>query len=171
MDLEAKTTQAAFGDLVGISQPAVSDLITRGILKPGEPVGVWLKSYCTNLREQAAGRFAAGELDLATERAALARAQREKVEMQNAVTKRELAPVALLEQVLSKVGRQIAGILESVPVALKRRSQLSVEDLEFITRELVKARNIAAAIKLADLDDEEESEAAESDLDDGSERD
>ncbi|AYR24248.1 phage terminase Nu1 subunit (DNA packaging protein) [Herbaspirillum sp. 1173] len=171
MDLEAKTTQAAFGALVGISQPAVSELLTRGILQPGEPAGVWLKAYCTNLREQAAGRFAAGELDLATERAALARAQREKVEMQNAVTRRELAPVALLEQVLSKVGRQIAGILEAVPVQLKRRSQLSADDLDFITRELVKARNHAAAIKLADLDDEDDSEAAESDLEDGSEGD
>ncbi len=163
IDLQARSTQAAFGSLVGISQPAVSDLVSRGILRDGESVGEWLKAYCGNLREQAAGRLASGDLDLATERAGLARAQREKVEMQNAVTRRELAPVALLEQVLSKVGRQIAGILEAVPVQLKRRSQLSTEDLDFITRELVKARNQAAAITLADLDDDDEGEGAEGD--------
>ncbi|SFG29907.1 Phage DNA packaging protein, Nu1 subunit of terminase [Duganella sp. CF458] len=156
IDQQARMSQAAFGDLVGISQPAVSDLLTRGVLTAGEPASVWLKQYCRNLREQAAGRQAAGELDLATERAALARAQREKVELQNAVTRRELAPVAVLEQVLSKVGRQIAGILEAIPVQLKRRSELTSEDLDFITREVVKARNQAAGITLADLVEEDE---------------
>lgn len=164
IDQQARMSQAAFGDLVGISQPAVSDLVTRGVITAGEPASVWLKQYCRHLREQAAGRQAAGELDLATERAALARAQREKVEMQNAVTRRELAPVALLEQVLSKVGRQIAGILEAIPVQLKRRSELSSEDLDFITREVVKARNQAAGISLADL--AEDDDARDTDTED-----
>lgn len=73
IDLQARSTQAAFGSLVGISQPAVSDLVSRGILRDGESVGEWLKAYCGNLREQAAGRLASGDLDLATERAGLAR--------------------------------------------------------------------------------------------------
>ncbi len=156
VDLQARVTQAAFGGLVGISQQAVSDLLLRGVIADGGTCGEWLQQYCGHLREQAAGRLAAGDLDLATERAALARAQREKVEMQNAVTRRELAPVALLEQVLSKVGRQIAGILEAIPVQLKRRSDLSADDLDFITREIVKARNQAAGITLADLSDEDD---------------
>lgn len=148
IDLKGKVTQSAFGEMVGISQPAVSDLLSRGIIRQGQTGCEWLHAYCANLREQAAGRAGTGELDLVEERAALARAQREKIEMQNAVTRRQLAPVTLLQEVLSTVGRQIVAILDAVPVQLKRRSSLGVEDIEFVARELIKARNLAAAIKL-----------------------
>ena len=60
--------------------------------------------------------------------------------------------MTVIEEVLSKVGRQIAGVLESIPVQLKRRSSLSLDDLEYIGAEIVKARNLAASIQLADLD-------------------
>ena len=112
-------------------------------------------AYITELREQAAGRAAAGDLDLATERAGLARAQREKIEMQNAVTRRELAPVALLEEVLAKAGSRVAGILDAIPGMIKRRvAGLSSNDIELIAVEVARARNIAAAVSLADLNDE-----------------
>jgi terminase small subunit / prophage DNA-packing protein len=150
IDLQGKVTQAVFGEMVGISQPAVSDLLSRGVIVAGQPVGEWLKAYCHHLREQAAGRAAAGELDLAGERAALAKVQRERIEMQNAVTRKQLAPVTVIEEVLARVGRQIVGILEAIPVQLKRRSGLTADDLDFITREIVKARNLAAAIELED---------------------
>ena len=158
IDLKGKVTQSAFGEMVGISQPAVSDLLSRGVITAGQPVGEWLKAYCHHLREQAAGRAAAGELDLAGERAALAKAQRERIEMQNAVTRKQLAPVTVIEEVLARVGRQIVGILEAVPVHLKRRSNLSAEDLDFVAREIVRARNLAAAIKIEDSADEEGAE-------------
>ena len=104
-------------------------------------------AYITELREQAAGRAAAGDLDLATERAGLARAQREKIEMQNAVTRRELAPVALLEEVLAKAGSRVAGILDAIPGMIKRRvAGLSSNDIELIAVEVARARNIAAAV-------------------------
>lgn len=158
IDLKEKVTQSAFGELVGISQPAVSDLLSRGVITAGQPAGEWLKAYCHHLREQAAGRAAAGELDLAGERAALAKVQRERIEMQNAVTRKELAPVTVIEEVLARVGRQIVGILESIPVQLKRRSSLTADDLDFITREIVKARNLAASIELEDPTDKEGAE-------------
>lgn len=142
-------TQAAFGDLVGISQPAVSDLLSRGIISPGEPASAWLLAYCLHLRNEAAGRSNFG---LANERAQLARAQRERVEMANEVTRRKLAPVALLETALARVGRQITGIFEAIPVELRRRFGLDSKELEFVTAELAKARKLAAAIKLEDLD-------------------
>lgn len=148
IDLKGKATQQSFGEMVGISQPAVSDLLSRGIILPNESAGEWLRAYCSHLREQAAGRAGSGDLDLVEERAALARAQREKIEMQNAVTRRQLAPVSLIEEVLAKVGRQIAATLDAVPVQLKRRSALTAEDLEFVAREIVKARNLAASIQL-----------------------
>lgn len=148
-----KVTQAEFGKLVGISQPAVSGFVTRGVLRDGDSAAAWLLAYCEHLREVAGGRLAAGDLDLATERAALARVQRERIEMANAVTRKELAPVAVIAEVLARVGRQIASILEALPPAIKRRAEsLTPDELQEIEKEIVKARNLAASITL-DLSD------------------
>lgn len=159
IDLSANITQETFGLLVGISQQAVSELLARGVIKHGAAAGEWLKDYCSHIREVAAGRAAAGDLDLAGERARLAKEQADKIAMQNEVSRRELAPVTLIEEVLAKVGRQIAGVLESIPVQLKRRSSLSGDDLDYITAEIVKARNLAASIKVAALEIEFAEEA------------
>lgn len=149
VDLQVVMSQTRFGELVGISQQAVSDLVRRDVLAAGDPASVWLHDYCAHLREQAAGRAAAGDLDLAAERAALARAQRERIEMQNAVTRRELAPVARLEMALATMGRKVAAVLEAIPGDIKRRSnKLSAEDIEIITGEIVRARNVAATQQL-----------------------
>lgn len=163
VDLSCSSSQAEFGELVGISQQAVSDLVSRGTLTQGESVGNWLHSYCANLREHAAGRIAGGSLDLGAERAALARVQRERIEMQNCVTRRELAPVALLESALATIGRQIAGVLEAIPVNIKRRSNnLTSDDIQIMVEEIAKARNMAAQAQLemkdADVDGNSESD-------------
>lgn len=153
VDLNSPITQKTFGDLVGISQQAVSDLLRREVMETGEPASTWLQKYCAHLREHAAGRATAGELDLGAERAALARAQRERIEMANAVTRRESAPVALLEMALASMGRKVAAALEAVPVTIKRRSKnLTAEDIDIITGEINRARNIAAAAQLEEED-------------------
>lgn len=155
--MTAIATQAQFGEVVGISQPAVSELLSRGVLTEGAPLSRWILEYCSNLREVAAGRLAAGDLDLATERAALARAQREKIEMQNAVTRRELAPTHLIEEVLARAGTRVAGILDAIPGQIRRRvPSLPGSELDAIAMEIAKARNIAAAVSLDDLRDEVE---------------
>lgn len=56
IDLDEPCTQQQFADLVGISQPAVSGLVTRGILLPGMSAQRWLDRYLTNLREQIISR-------------------------------------------------------------------------------------------------------------------
>lgn len=137
--------------MVGISQPAVSDLLSRGVLTDGAAAGLWLREYCGHLREIAAGRFAAGDIDLATERAMLARVQREKIEMQNAITRGELAPRALLTQVLAAAAPKICGLLESVVPSLRKRSGYGAEDLDFVARTIADARNAIADLRLPDL--------------------
>jgi phage terminase Nu1 subunit (DNA packaging protein) len=155
IDLSAIVTQKQFGELVGISQPAVSDLLMRGVISDGSTAGDWLLDYCRNLREVAAGRAAAGDLDLAGERAALARAQRERIEMQNAVTRGELAPVSLIEEVLTKAASKTAGILDAIPGMIRRRVPLlTADDIELVAGEVAKARNMVAAMSLADLNDD-----------------
>lgn len=140
-------SQEAFGDLVGISQPAVSDLMTRGVIQAGQPCGVWLLAYTAQLREQAAGRGADGEL--ASERARLAREQADMVAMKNAQSRKELAPVLILEEVLALVTRQVATVLDGIGPQLRRTfPDLTGEQLKLIGGELARARQLAAAVNL-----------------------
>lgn len=144
-------SQEAFGDLVGISQPAVSDLMTRGIIQAGQPCGVWLLAYTGHLREQAAGRGADGEL--ASERARLAREQADMVAMKNAQSRKELAPVQILEEVLALVTRQVATVLDGIGPQLRRNfPDLSGEQLKIIGGELARARQLAATVNLQAVD-------------------
>jgi terminase small subunit / prophage DNA-packing protein len=148
--------QQVIADHLDLSQGAVSQWMERlGIDWRVVGLDEIRIAYIRELREQAAGRAAAGDLDLATERAGLARAQREKIEMQNAVVRRELAPVILIEEVLAKAGSKVAGILDAIPGMLKRRcAALTSTDIDLVSAEIARARNIAAAISLAGLNDE-----------------
>lgn len=147
--LDRTITQAQFAELVGVTQQAISALVGRGVLNAGDTAGQWLLHYCENLREQAAGRASMGDLDLVQERARLAKEQADKVAMANQIERKELAPVTVLEMIIAKVGRQIAATLEAIPVQLKRSSKtISAEDLQLITAEIVKARNLAASMEL-----------------------
>lgn len=156
IELDKTVTQTAFGKLIGVSQQAVSDMIARGVIDRGECVGVWLLKVFANQREVSAGRQGDGdgELDLVAERARLASEQADKVAMQNAVTRQELAPVHVIEDVLTKAGAKVAGILEAIPGAIRRRVPgLKATEMELIQREIAKARNIAASVSLDDLGD------------------
>lgn len=140
-----------------MSQQAASQLLAEiGIDWKAATLTEIRVAYIRRLREIAAGRAAAGDLDLATERAALARAQREKIEMQNAVTRGELAPVTLIEEVLTKVASKVAGVLDAIPGMVRRRvPHLSADEIDLIAGEVAKARNTVAGMSLADLHEEE----------------
>jgi len=154
--LSEPLTQEQFGDLVGVSQQAISELLGRGILKAGQPAATWLRAYTKHLREQAAGRGADGEL--ARERARLAREQADRVAMDNAVNRRELAPIAVLELVLAKMAGDVGSVLQGLVPRLRRRVELPTEALRIFEDEVSKARNRAAALSLADAEDEPDEE-------------
>jgi phage terminase Nu1 subunit (DNA packaging protein) len=152
IDLNATMSQTEFGDLVGVSQQAVSDMLARDVLTPGASCGDWLRAYTSHLREQAAGRGMDGEL--AFQRSELARVSRERAEIKLALERRDYAPVALLEQVMATVGRSIVGVLEPLHVNLHRLCpHLTPEDLKLIQTEVSKACDIAASASLSVLDD------------------
>jgi len=163
VDLAHPMTQAEFGELVGMSQQAVSDLALRGVLAPGASAGAWLLAYCDHIRLMAAGRGGDGAESLVRERARLAREQADKIAMQNAVARGELAPAHLLEQVLARAGARVGRLLETIPGALKRRHpSLTSDDIAEVSRTVAKARNVAAAMTLAELsaeDDERDDDA------------
>lgn len=148
--------QQVIADHLDMSQGAVSQWMDRlGIDWKSASLDEIRVAYIRELREQAAGRAAAGDLDLATERAGLAKAQRERIEMQNAVTRRELAPVVLIEEVLTKAASRVAGIFDAIPGMIRRRvPKLTTGELDLVAGEIAKARNIVAAMSLSDLNDD-----------------
>jgi len=160
MNLDTPCTQAAFGELIGVGQPAVSDMISREVLTPGDTARQWLLAYCAHMREQAAGRGADGEL--AFQRSELARVNRERGEIKLALERKQYAPVALIEQVLATVGRGIVGVLEPLHVNLHRQCPaLTPEDLKLIQAEVARACDLAASASLALLDvPDEDAESA-----------
>lgn len=161
-ELAPKQTEIA--DHLDMSERAVRDLLDDvGIDHKQSTLTEIRVAYIRRLREQAAGRAAAGDLNLAGERAALARAQREKIEMQNAVTRGELTPTILLEQVLAAAASKAAGIFDAIPGMVKRRvPTLAAGDVDLIAAEIARARNCYASMTLTDLglDDAAEDESA-----------
>lgn len=150
-DLDVAWTQADFGALVGISQPAVSDLLAREVLRKGDNARAWLLAYTDHLRETAAGRDPDGLL--ATERARVAKEQADRLALQNAVTRREFAPVGLLELVLADVARQIATRLDAVvPQLRKRLPDLPAAALAHVAAEIAACRELCAGANMAQAD-------------------
>lgn len=163
IDLNKVANQRDFAKIIGVSEAAVSNMKTAGVISKGQTMGEWLLAYSSHLREQAAGRATKGDLDLATERAGLAKAQRERIEMQNAVTRGELAPTILMEEVLAKVASKIVGPLEAIWPNLRRRvPTLTAKEGEIITKTIAEARNVIAGMSLAILNEDDEGNGGDS---------
>ena len=151
LNLADPCTQAQFGALVGVTQQAVSDMVARGVLVAGAPLGEWLPAYCLHLRNTAAGR--GGDSDLAHERAELTRVTRKRAEIKLALERSEYAPVAAIEEVLAHVGRSVAGHLEPLPGQIhKLCPALTPEDVRRIQLTVVQACDVAVSASLALLE-------------------
>jgi phage terminase Nu1 subunit (DNA packaging protein) len=149
IDISKSCMQRDFASLIGVSEFTISNMIHKGVIKPGEPLGQWLKAYCAHMREVAAGRATTGDLNLATERAALAREQKLRIEMQNAITRQEYGPIAALEIGLSDVAARVAAQLDTIPGRLKIASdKLSADDLDLVAGIVAAIRNDLAAIDI-----------------------
>lgn len=160
MDITKKVSQAKFAQLVGITQPAVSGLVGRGVLKVGDIGSDWLLAYCGHLREVAAGRSRTDlDLDPDEQLARLRAAQADKVEMENQVKRGELVSVHVIEEVLASAGSKVSALFDAIPAQIKRRApSIGSEELGFIEREITKARNTVSQLSLEDIeggDDEE----------------
>ena len=149
--------QKEIAEHIDLSQPAVSGLMDRlGIDWKTSTIDEIRVAYIRHLREQAAGRAASGDLDLATERARLAKEQADKVAMQNAVTRGDLAPVVMIEEVLTKAAARLAGIFDAIPGLVRRRvPSLRAEEIDLIAAEIARVRNVVAGMSLADLNDDQ----------------
>jgi transcriptional regulator with XRE-family HTH domain len=142
VDLSLTMTQAQFGEMVGVSQQAVSEFYKVAELEPGVPAIEVLRAYCSRLREMAAGRGSDGELDLVQERAWLAREQRIAQALKNAVTRKEFAPIGVLSEVLATASASVAAKLDTLPGLLKKVApDLGGPSLDAVAAEIARARN------------------------------
>lgn len=145
-DLHQPATQQVIADIIGVGQPAVSGMIERGIIRRGDTLAASIASYCAHLREVAAGRQSdSGGLDLVTERARLAAAQADRVELQNKATRREYAPIEVLGDCLAKIVEMMVASLDQIDGAMAK----SAPDLPEPTRLAVLACVVDARNKIA----------------------
>lgn len=112
-----------------------------------------LDHQAENLKEAYADTDAS---ELERERIRLTRAQADSLELKNEIARGEVAPIDLLTFTASSAGTQIAAILGSVPLNIKRQiPRLTSTEIETIKREIVKAQNVAAQITI-DFDELDE---------------
>lgn len=166
--LDQVISQQEFGSLIGVSQPAVSQMLTKGILSPGGTGGQWILEYCSHLREVAAGRATDGSIDLPTERALLAREQRIGQKIKNDVARGTYAAIEALTDVLANASQAAVDHFDQIPAGINRVCPdlpLPVRDLVMTT--IASARNefvrktaslIADALEPSDLQEEPDPE-------------
>jgi phage terminase Nu1 subunit (DNA packaging protein) len=136
---ESDMTQAAFAEHVGISRQRVSRFVREGAI-PTNPDGkiphpAGLHAFVEHLCETAAGRGGgSAQAELAKERAALAGAQREAVELKNKAHRDDYVLLADVEkkwiQSCTYVRNRLLAIPSHLPTDLPHlnRAELSVID-------------------------------------------
>lgn len=168
VDLSVPFSQTALAGLVGVTQPAISAMVSEGKISADGTLGEVLRAYCQRLRDQAAGRLGDGTLDLVQERAALAREQRIAQALKNAIARGEYAPIGTLADVLGMAASAVVDRMEQVDGQLRKACPDLPEDARTtVLAVLASARNewIRATTKLvADhaetMSDDELDEAA-----------
>lgn len=134
---DGQVTQEVFGLAVGISQQAVSSLVQRGILAVDGTFPEWMAAYCAHLRAVAAERAACGDLDLATQRARVAKEAADRIAMQNHEQRRQLMPTILLHQLLRKASFRIAQCIGTIPPGIQAALPAMPPDVLRVVTELV----------------------------------
>jgi len=76
------------------------------------------------------------------ERYRLTKAQADNMEIKNELAKGKAAPVSIIQIVLSRISGEAAGILDGIPLDVKRKNPtLDNQSIENIKRQCVKAQN------------------------------
>lgn len=142
----ATCSATQLGALLGLGVRRIRELAEGGTIPRARggryPVAAAVQGYVSRLREQAAGRLGAdGEgLDLATERALLARSQRAAVELRLARDRGDLVDAGAVRLAYSAMVRAASSRLRGVPTTAKARiPTLTVRDVEILEDLLAEA--------------------------------
>jgi len=138
-----KVAMQIFGITASRYRQMAKDAIVPPVNKGMIDFPLAVKQYVEYLKKLAKGQ---GSISLTDERTRLATTQANKLELEYQIALREYAPINIITQTMASVGRQIAGILEALPVKLKREAKLKVKQYKIVEREIAKARNVAAEV-------------------------
>jgi phage terminase Nu1 subunit (DNA packaging protein) len=167
-ELDAVVTQAEFGRLVGVTQPAVSALMSRGVIRPNGTALEWLNSYITHLVEVAEERGSAGgELDLPQERAALARSQRVAHDLRNQESLSAYAPTEVLEHALCAVREAMVSRFDEAIEGLSRNCPDLPDEALIVVRGVLSSARKEWVRSTSKLIDSEPVEPGPADVEDG----
>ena len=144
-------TQREVAEHLGVSQPVVAKLVAAGVFQPtgargGLDLDACRRAYLGRLREEAAGRAAHGgaegepeELDLVAERARLAAAQADRIEMENHQTRGLVIPIEIASRMLGETLGKVRTRLLAIPseCALQCASARTAPQAEAVIRRAV----------------------------------
>lgn len=148
-----RPTQQEMAEHLDLSKRQIQRLVADGIIDPRTDLDTIRVAYIRFIRSAACGprqtnRTAPTEIlpgSLEAEKLRLTRAQAEAQELKNEIARGEAAPIELLERVLTACAAEAAGILDSLPLTIKRKHpQLDSQIIESIKRQTVKAMNAIA---------------------------
>ena len=142
LELERPITRPELAELLGITTRRVHQLIQAGTI-PRDGTGLeQVHAYLRNLE----GWARPNPLD--RERARLARAQTERIEMRLALEREDLIDADELRDAMRSVARQAVAILDAIPARCKRACpSLAAGDVGIIKRETQKVAQVMQAIE------------------------
>lgn len=138
----SRPTQAEVGEHLGIHQTKVGPwLSSLGLSNKTANLDEIRLAYISRLREQASGIYTGTGLNLAEERAGLAREQKLITRIKKQQALGEFAPVENITLLLSRIAAQMASIFDGIPGLLRMKcSHLTGDDVLMIRSELSRAR-------------------------------
>lgn len=114
-----------------------------------QPTRVQGKNKYYRMADVVNAMIGSNALDFNQERALLTKEQRRKMKRENDIEEGKVIPFDEIVDVLQSVVKQIVAILDALPLNLKRRvPALKAKDIEWVKREIAKARNAAAGIRV-----------------------
>jgi terminase small subunit / prophage DNA-packing protein len=127
-------------DWLGVSERAVADYAHRGIItRSGRavfPLKASICAVCHHFREAASARGASSG-GLTAQRERIAREQADKLEMQNAASRRELLPAKAVADEWASILRMVRSRMLASPSRIQQQlGHLSAHDVNVIDREL-----------------------------------
>lgn len=125
---------------LGVSERAVADYAHRGIItRSGRavfPLKESIRAVCHHFRETASARGATSG-GLTAQRERIAKGQADKLEMQNAATRREMLPAKMVADEWASILRLVRSRMLAAPSRIQQTlGHLSAHDLDIIDREI-----------------------------------
>lgn len=142
LNVDEPVSYEVFGELVGVTKQAVSQMIADEKLKRGDTCREWLRVYVGNLREVASGRQSPEAVELTITNTKLARSKLIAQDMKNAEKARLIAPVSILTEVLADASSAVGSALDGLVPTLVREGYELPSDVQLRIKTLVaEARN------------------------------